>query len=151
MYDAFSVAILFEHPQSRTQTRYTAFKWLKAGWGGINMVSRENILEGCRRFASGFKKILESPQLPDAEQLIGLYARIKGLSDQELNNRLHPVGTALKKLSRTDPVLSQNDFRELIESGRYLGGMGREEREHLLMSESVKLAIGKASLLDRIP
>lgn len=151
LYDAFSVAIIFENVQSKTQTRYAAFKWLRAGWGGINMVSRENILEGCRRFASGFKRVLESPQLPEAEQLSDLYARIKGLSDQGLITRLHPIETALKKLSRTDPVLSQGDFRELIESGKYLGGMAREERENLLMSEAVKLAIGKASFLDRIP
>ncbi len=151
MYDAFSVSILFENVHAKAQTRYAAFKWLRAGWGGINMVSRENILEGCKRFASGFKRIMESPQLPEADQLIDVYARIKGLSDQGLSTRLQPVGTALRKLSRTDPVLSQKDFRELIESGRYLGGMGREEREHLLMSEAVKLAIGKPSFLDRIP
>ena len=63
MYDAFSVSILFEPGASKTQTRYMAFKWLRAGWGGINMVKQENIMEGCNRFASGFKKVLESPQL----------------------------------------------------------------------------------------
>ncbi|MHB8769466.1 MAG: hypothetical protein ACYC7J_00515 [Syntrophales bacterium] len=151
MYDAFSVSILFENVHAKAQTRYVAFKWLRAGWGGINMVSRENILEGCTRFASGFKRILESPQLPEADQLIDVYARIKGLSDQGLITRLRPIETALRKLSRTDPILAQKDFRELIESGRYLGGMDREERENLLMAEAVKLAIGKTSFLDRIP
>ena len=89
--------------------------------------------------------------MPEADQLIDLYARIKGLSDQGLITRLRPIETALRKLSRTDPILSQKDFRELIESGRYLGGMDREERENLLMAEAVKLAIGKISFLDRIP
>jgi len=41
--------------------------------------------------------------------------------------------------------------REMIESGKYLGGMSREERENLLMSEFVKLAIGKPSFIDKIP
>jgi hypothetical protein len=151
MYDAFSVSILFEPGASKTQTRYVSFKWLRAGWGGINMVRRENIIEGCKRFALGFKKILESPQLPEAEQLIDTYARIKSLSDQELITRLQPVGKALKKLCRTDPVLSYSDFQDMIESGKYLGGLSREERENLLMSEFVKLAIGKTSFLDRLP
>ncbi|MFH2041547.1 MAG: hypothetical protein ABIJ35_03390 [Acidobacteriota bacterium] len=151
MYDAFSVSILFEPGISKAQTRYVTFKWLRAGWGGINMVSRENIIEGCKRFALGFKKILESPKLPEAEQLIKTYAGIKSLSDQELITRLQPIGKALKILSRTDPALSNSDFQDKIESGRYLGGMSREERENLLMSESVKLAIGKKSFLDRLP
>jgi hypothetical protein len=151
MYDAFSVSILFAPGTSKTQTRYVSFKWLRAGWGGINMVGRENIIEGCKRFALGFKKILESPQLPEAEQLIDTYARIKSLSDQALITRLQPIGVALKKLCRTDPTLSHSDFQEMIESGKYLGGMNREERENLLMSESVKLAIGKKSFLDRLP
>ena len=151
MYDAFSVSILFEPGASQTQTRYVAFKWLRAGWNGFNMVKQENILEGCRRFAVGFKKILESPQLPEAERLIDVYATIKGLSDQDLMAKLQPIDKALKKLSRTDPVLSHGDFQDMIESGKYLGGMSREEREDLLMSESVKLAIGKTSFLDRVP
>jgi hypothetical protein len=149
LYDAFSVSILFE--PAKGQTRYATFKWLRAGWGGINMVSRENILEGCRRFAMGFKKVLESPQLPEAEKLIDTYARIKGLPDQELLTRLQPVGKALKILCRTDPALSPSDFQNQIESGKYLAGMSREERENLLMSEAVKLAIGKKSFLDRMP
>jgi hypothetical protein len=151
MYDAFSVSILFEPGQARSQTRYVSFKWLRAGWGGINMVQRENIIEGCKRFAFGFKKILESPQLPEAEQLIDRYARIRGLPDQELISRLQPIGKALKKLCRTEPALAPSDFQEMIESGKYLDGMSREERENLLMSESVKLAIGKQSFLDRLP
>jgi len=151
MYDAFSVSILFEPGTAKGQSRYVTFKWLRAGWGGINMVSRENIIEGCRRFALGFKKILESPQLPEAEKLIDTYARIKSLPDQELLARLQPVGKALKVLCRTDPALSQSDFQSQIESGKYLGGMSREERENLLMSESVKLTIGKKSFLDKMP
>ena len=151
MYDAFSVTILFEPGTSKAQTRYVTFKWLRAGWGGINMVKRENIIEGCKRFALGFKRILESTQLPEAGQLIDMYAGIKSLSDQELIMRLQPIGKVLKKLYRTDPALSQSHFQEMIESGRYLGVMSREERENLLMSEYVKLAIGKTSFLDRLP
>lgn len=151
MYDASSVSILFEHGASKTQTRFTTFKWLRAGWGGINMVKRVNIIEGCKRFATGFKKVMESPQLPEAEHLIGMYTGIKNLSDQDLTARLQPIGKALQKLSRTDPGLSRNDFRELIESGKYLRGMSREEQENLLMSEYMKFAIGKSSFLERSP
>jgi hypothetical protein len=149
MYDAFSVSILFEPGASKTQTRYMAFKWLKAGWGGINMVKQENIMEGCNRFASGFKKVLESPQLPEAEKLIDVYARIKGLSDQDLTAKLQPIGRALQKLCRTDPALSDSDFQEMIESGKYLDGMSREERENLLMAEWMKLSLGKPSFLEK--
>jgi hypothetical protein len=126
-----------------------AFKWLKAGWGGINMVKQENILEGCNRFASGFKKVLESPQLPEAEQVIDVYTKIKNLSDQDLTAKLQPIGRALQKLCRTDPALAHGDFQEMIESGKYLDGMSREERENLLMTEWMKLSLGKLSLLEK--
>lgn len=151
MYDASSVSILFEPGASKTQTRFATFKWLRAGWGGINMVRQENIIEGCRRFASGFKKVMESPQLPEAERLIEMSAGIKNLSDQDLTARLQPIGKALQKLSRTDPGLSRDDFREMIESGKYLREMNREGQENLLMSELMKFTIGKPSFLDRSP
>jgi len=115
------------------------------------MVKRENIIEGCKRFALGFKKVLESPQLPEVEQLIETYARIRGLSDQELTTRLHPIGEALKRLCRTEPALAQRHFQDVIESGKYLPGMNREEGENLLMSEFVKLAVAKKSFLHRSP
>lgn len=149
MYDAFSVSILFEPGASKTRTRYVTFKWLRAGWNGINMVKRENIVEGCKRFAFGFRRVLESPQLPQAEHLIDMYARIKTLPDQDLAARLQPIGTALQKLCRTDPTFSRKDFQEIIKSGKYLDGMSREERQNLLMSEYMKLAIGKPSYLDK--
>ena len=149
MYDAFSVAIFFEPDANQPRTRNATFKWLNAGWGGINMVKAENILEGCRRFAAGFKKVLESPQLPDPGQLAGTYTRIRGLSDQEMTLRLQPVTTALQKLARTDPALSRKEFREVIDSGKYLAAMSRQEREHLLLSESLKLTLGKPALLDK--
>lgn len=151
MYNASSVSILFESGASRTETRFVTFKWLRAGWGGINMVKRENIIEGCRRFASGFKKVLESPQLPEVRQLIDMHAGIKSLTDQDLSIRLQPIEKALQRLSRADPGLSRTDFREMIENGKYLLGMSREERENLLMSEFLKLSIGKPSFLDRSP
>lgn len=106
-------------------------------------------MEGCNRFASGFKKVLESPQLPEAEQVIDMYAKIKGLSDQDLTAKLQPIGWALQKLSQTDPTLSHKDFKDMIESGQYLGGMTREERENLLMAEWMKLSLGKPSFLEK--
>lgn len=148
MYDASSVIVLFE-PFAKKQTRYMSFKWLRAGWGGINMVKRENILEGCRRFAAGFKMVMESPQLPEADRFIDAYARVKALPDQELIARLKPIGQALQKLSRTDPALANRDFQELIQKGTYVEGMSREEREHLLMAEWMKLSLGKHSFLDK--
>jgi len=149
MYDAFSVSIFFEPGASKTRTRLVTFKWLRAGWNGLNMVRRENILEGCKRFALGFKKVLESPRLPQAERLIDMYARIKSLSDQDLTARLQPIGTELQKLCRTDPILSRKDFKDIIVSGKYLDGMSREEREGLLMAEYMKFAIGRPSYLDK--
>ena len=149
MYDAFSVSLLFEQGTSKTRTRLVTFKWLRAGWNGLNMVKRENILEGCKRFALGFRKVLESPRLPQAERLIEVYAKIKGLPDQDLTARLQPIDAALQKLCRTDPNLSRKDFKDIIESGKYLAGMSREEREGLLMTEYMKLAIGKPSYLNK--
>ncbi len=149
MYDAFSVSILFEPGASKNRTRLMTFKWLRAGWNGINMVRQEHIVEGCKRFALGFRKVMESPRLPQAERLIDMYARIKSLPDQDLTARLQPIGTALQQLCRTDPILSRKDFTDMIESGKYLDGMSREEREHLLMSEYMKIAIGKSSYLDK--
>jgi hypothetical protein len=37
----------------------------------------------------------------------------------------------------------------MIENGKYLDGMSREERENLLMAEWMKLSLGKLSFLEK--
>jgi len=76
---------------------------------------------GLQALCLRFQKDLESPQLPEAEQLIDTYARIKGLSDQELITRLQPIGKALKNFpEQTLPF--ERRFSDMIESGKYLNG-----------------------------
>jgi hypothetical protein len=66
---------------TKAQTRNVTFKRLRAGWAGSTLVQAGNILEGCRRFAQGFKKT-SSPRSSRGGHLSDTYARIKTLPDQ---------------------------------------------------------------------
>jgi hypothetical protein len=51
-----------------TKVRCAVFKWLRAGWSGINMVRSKHIYNGLKRFAKPLKEILEYPSLPPWNQ-----------------------------------------------------------------------------------
>ena len=69
MYEAYSVAIYIPDPAADTLKTGT-FKWLNAGWKKINMVKAHHILGGIKRFAADLKGVLESPDLPEVEEII---------------------------------------------------------------------------------
>ena len=64
------------------------FKWLRAGWSGINMVKRKHIYNGLKRFAGTFRQIMEYPALPPVGVLAADFSRIKKFSDDTLRLKM---------------------------------------------------------------
>jgi len=144
MYYAHSVIVYVADTRAKV-IRVGSFKWLSAGWARMNMVTSNHILAGIKRFASGFKEVLEAPGLPGAEELATRYRELQQISERRLREVVSPYLQVLN--STGDEVLRANPFKKLLASGTYLQQMSREELIKVLMLEYVKERIGKKSLL----
>lgn len=147
MYDSESVLIFYQADIRKPLTTVSLFKWLKAGWAGINVVKPDHIHEGSRRSVQGMKMVMESDSLPDADIFARQVGYIRGLSDARIDSKIREYSLNFEKLAKSHKRMSRQDFAGIIENGGYAGVLNREERESILILECLKHHLGKPALV----
>jgi len=143
MYDSRGINIYVVMDSSAHQIRCAAFKWLRAGWSGINMVQKKHIYRGLKRFGATYKEIFESPLLPPADKLAEAFARIRGLSRDVLRSKMEIYSNLLKSRYDSGRQRSKKWPAKLFESKDHWHQMSNEEMESAMFIEYLKYALGK--------
>lgn len=146
MYDSMSVNLYIQDKNNPGQTVSYLFKWLRAGWAGLNVVRPKHIFEGSQRFAKAFSALMESNDLPQPEVFAQKVREIQALSDQDVDNYIVEYSKQVEDYAKKHPVLS-DEFPEVYENGKYADSFTREERIGILVKEYVKQALGKQCLI----
>lgn len=145
MYGAQSVTVYVQPDDPEKPLRVAIYKWLRAGWAGMNMVKEKHILGGVQRYVSTLKEILESPQLPPRRELERLVAGVHEKPEGELRDVVIPYFKAL--CSQGDSMVRKRIFANDLKSGAYVARLGREELERIVLLEYLKCRLGRESLL----
>ena len=119
------------------------FKWLRAGWSGINMVKRTHIYNGLKRFAGTFKQIMENSALPPVEVLAADFSRIRQFSDDTLRSKMDGYAKILNRRYNGDSPNGKQKLAKLLADKGHWSGMTRDEMEAALVIEYMKAVIGK--------
>lgn len=143
MYDSNAVIIYYEVDADQPLTRFAIFKWVRAGWKNINFVKRSHIHKGLLRFAKDFKIILESPELPEPNQLALSWKQICSLSDQRLRSVVQEHLSSVEQISRREKLLPKATIEKLLQNRQYLNSMTRNEMEHLVALVYLKQLLGR--------
>lgn len=146
LYDSASVQVFVE--EGPHQTTCTLFKWLRAGWAGMNMVQKSHINDGVTRFANAFKKIIESSRLPEPDELAARAHEIEHLPEADLDRKVAAYAAAIESIAKTSPAMRKSEFQKVVENGHYASTLSREERISALMVEYLKTRLGKRALVD---
>jgi hypothetical protein len=146
LYDSASVQVFVE--DSNHQTTFTLFKWLRAGWAGMNMVQKDHINDGVTRYAGAFKKIVESDKLPDPDELAARVYELATMSETELNRKIAAYAVAIENIAKTSPAMKKSEFQKVVENGRYANILTHEERVGAILVEYLKSRLGKHPLVD---
>lgn len=146
LYDGASVQVFVE--EGPHQTSCTLFKWLRAGWAGMNMVQKDHINDGATRFATAFKKIVESDRLPEPDELAARVHELATMSEPELSRKIAIYATAIENLSKNSPAMKKSEFQKIVENGKYANVLNHEERVSAILVEYLKSRLGKRALVD---
>jgi hypothetical protein len=146
MYDSASVQVFVE--DGPNQTTFTLFKWLRAGWSGLNVVQKDHINEGATRYANAFKKIVESDRLPAPDELAVRVRELSTMSDAELDRKIAAYAIAIENIAKTSPAMNKSEFQKVVEDGKYAKILNREERVGAILVEYLKSRLGKRPLVD---
>jgi hypothetical protein len=143
MYASSAINIYYEMDAGSSRVRCAMFKWLRAGWSGINMVKRKHIYSGLKRFAKPFKQIMEYPALPPVEVLAADFSRIRKFSDDTLRSKMNTYSHILKRRYNGDNHNGKKRLAKLLADREHWSGMSRDEMEAALVIEYMKGVIGK--------
>lgn len=147
IYDTASVMVFHAVANQRGATAVTLFKWLNAGWLGMNVVRETHIRQGSRRSVDHLKKIIESDTLPSLETLAGSYARAQALSDQDLDRLIRNYAERIEQAAENHAALSEEKYDDVLRNGGYARLLNRQERIGVVMVEYLKNSMGKKSLI----
>jgi len=148
IYDTASVTIFRPAGNNRNVTNVTLFKWLNAGWLGMNMVKPGHIRAGSERFIENLKYVMESQDMPDDGTLAQKYNQMRNLPDENLDTLIKSYARNFERYAMKHNELSEDRFSRLIRNGGYAQILNREERVGVLMVEFLKNQFGKQPLID---
>jgi hypothetical protein len=144
IYDSYSVSFYIETDAAHPTVRFGVFKWMRAGWAGINLARPAHIFRGLKRFANNFKTVLENPRLDDVTAVSRDFANIKSLSIEEQRKIIEGYLTEIEKKCRLEKRLSEDQLNNLFKDRHYLNGLKEEERQSLIALALVKNLLGNA-------
>jgi hypothetical protein len=145
MYGSSAINIYYEIDPGSPRVRFAMFKWLRAGWSGINMVQRKHIYYGLKRFAGPFKQIMEHPGLPPANVMAVDFSNIRRFSDDTLRSKMTKYRDILKRRYNGNNHNGSKKVARMLNDKSHWSGMSREEMEAALVIEYMKAAIGKTN------
>ena len=148
IYDTASVTIFRPAGNNPNVTDVTLFKWLNAGWLGMNMVKPGHIRAGSERFIENLKYVMESQDMPDDGTLAQKYNQMRNLPDENLDTLIKSYARNFERYAMKHNELSEDRFSRLIRNGGYAQILNREERVGVLMVEFLKNQFGKQPLID---
>ncbi len=143
MYDSQGINIYDSIDPTEPRVRCAVFKWLRAGWSGINMVQKKHIFRGLKRFAATYKEILESPKIPSAAKLATDFARIRGLPLNALQSKMPIYFDILKNRYISNGPHPNKQLANLLRNNNIQHQMTKDEMEAAMFVEYMKRALGK--------
>ena len=146
MYGSSGINIYDEVDPVAGKVRCAVFKWLQAGWSGINMVRRKHIYSGLKRFAKPLKEILEYPSLPTVKSMTDYFSRIRGYSEDTLRAKMQIYSGILQNRYDGEKGHAKKLPAYLFKDQNHWARMSRDEMESALVIEYMKYAVGKTRL-----
>jgi hypothetical protein len=151
IYDSLSVVIYMEPAGDKDRIEVGIFKWLSAGWAGMNMVKPSHIHEGLLRFADPFKQLLERADLPAPEWLAAYFRPLGEMTLEDLRDQARRYHQRLRRRYADAPPFNNAKLAKLFADPAYADGLDRIQMEAMLAKDYVKPIFGKQSLLDKPP
>ena len=143
MYESSGINIYDEIDPVAGKVRCALFKWLRAHWSGINMVQRQHIYNGLKRFAKPLKEILEYPSLPSVESMVGDFSRIREFSEDTLRSKMKLYSGILQNRYNGSKGYAKKQPSFLFKNKNHWARMSKDEMESALVIEYMKYAVGK--------
>ncbi|MDD4357615.1 MAG: hypothetical protein PHN98_10215 [Smithellaceae bacterium] len=141
IYDFFALGVYIDSVPSPSMIRSGYFQWLRAGWSGVNFVQPEHIIKGMKRHDRHSRAILESPDLPQSNEITSIYQKLSALPRKDLVQRYDILQKARDSMAIRKGKIKPGE----VKKQETYANVPKEQIIEELMVEYLKLALGKPS------
>lgn len=146
MYASCTITLFFPVGVNGENTGCAMFKWLKAGWSGINAVNRSHISSGASRSFEGLLGVIEDSHISGPETLEAITASVRALDRAQLLERTAAYSLELSRASRDEEILGRSEFQKMLEGGKYNERISEAQLRSMLAVNELKKVMGKKVL-----
>ncbi|QJB58361.1 hypothetical protein HFN16_03985 [Pseudodesulfovibrio sp. zrk46] len=144
MYESASVMVLVEQDGGTT---LFLFKWLKAGWAGMNLVKRKHIYDGTLRYVRSLKAILDNPDLTPEDLMAGMKT-VAAITPAEEDALIEEYAKNFEIRFKDDPKLKKREYAKVIADGGYAKVLDADARKSILSLQKLKAMMGMDTLIN---
>ncbi|XXJ21266.1 hypothetical protein ACR42D_17355 [Desulfovibrio caledoniensis] len=145
-YASGSVQVFVEQDAAAPRSTVFLFKWLKAGWAGMNVVQRSHIYDGTLRYVRSFSKVVESPDLSPEFLADGLKS-VLAMPENRMNSLIQEYARNFEARFKDNPKLQDSDYAKVIRDGGYAEVLDDKARRSVLALEKLKSMLGMETLV----
>ena len=127
IYSSACCTVFYEDAPEGNMTGYAMYRWMNAGWSGMNMVKGHHIVSGAERSFLGLQSFMESPKRPDAEDLVAYRDSLEALDLATLRERFKPYSVKVVESVAAVDALQTEDFQKVIKDAGYGDSLQKEE------------------------
>ena len=142
IYSSMSLVAFYETAPGSNTVACSMFRWLNAGWSGMNMVKPHHIATGAKRSFDGLNAFLDAPKRPSPAELSAYTASLKALDVPALQKKLAPYSAKVEEAAASNEVLKTEDFQQLIKNGGYGASMNKDQLISVLCVNYIKQKLG---------
>lgn len=146
IYASSSVVVFYEDEPGGKMTGYAMFRWMDAGWSGMNMVKDHHIISGAERSFKGLTEFMNSRKRPAPGTVASYVASLEALDVEALRERFHPYSVKVEEAAATVPALKTDDFQKIIKNAGYGGSLTKDELVSAMSVNFIKQQLGKPLL-----
>ncbi len=142
MYEGFACNIFIQSDATPDQVKIAIFKWLRAGWNGMNFVKYKHIRDGLERYGKILRQILEHPDLPPPSEIEAVQQRIANLDIDALQRLNRDYLQALDRHYGTTSDFPRRWFKKEVVAGSYVEQLTRPQLESVVFLEYMNGVLG---------
>ncbi len=119
-------------------TRIGLFKWIKAGWAGINFAGRRRIHEGLKQYGLNLRKILTDATIPDPQTLAKKIIKLDNLPEAKQREQITSIFEKTRKILGEGIMFKNDRFRDVYRNGEYIQNLSEVEIKAILAKDYLK-------------
>ena len=143
IYESFTLNIFTEKAPGASELDNAVFKWIDAGWSGINMVKRSHVQAGIDRYLAGFKEVMARGNV---QEISAEKKRLEALTQEQRLQEFFPYARYVQEQSLRGS--NPDAYKNIAKDGAYGSTMSPERLTSQMLKNYLRKSMNKVDILE---